>query len=221
MLRKQVRRNSSRKTGALVGLAGWALIGALFVAPAGAFGQAELLPSQTSSDPAPAQPSADANTGDAPSLISLPRAIAGDQKTIWSFPIRAAEGKHWKPALAVTLATLALYRGLAQILLGDHSLSQFPQWFVGIDRVTVPGTPIPVVLIIFFVLAIVLGLILHKTVFGRWVYALGTSEDAARYSGVPVDRVRLNTSQPTDLPGPAIYRACPALLPALLDRSIK
>ena len=51
------------------------------------------------------------------------------------------------PALAVTLATLALYRGLAQILLGDHSLSQFPQWFVGIDRVTVPGTPIPIVLI--------------------------------------------------------------------------
>jgi rhamnose transport system permease protein len=95
------------------------------------------------------------------------------------------------PALAVTLATLALYRGLAQILLGDHSLSQFPQWFVGIDRVTVPGTPIPIVLIIFFVLAIVLGLILHKTVFGRWVYALGTSEEGARYSGIPVNRVKV------------------------------
>jgi len=95
------------------------------------------------------------------------------------------------PSLTVTLATLALYRGLAQILLGDHSLSQFPQWFVGIDRVTVPGTSIPIVLVIFFVFAVILGLILHKTVFGRWVFALGTSEDAARYSGIPVDRVKV------------------------------
>jgi rhamnose transport system permease protein len=95
------------------------------------------------------------------------------------------------PALAVTLATLALYRGLAQILLGDHSLSQFPQWFVGVDQVTVPGTHIPIVLVVFFVLALILGLILHKTVFGRWVFAVGTSEEAARYSGIPVDRVKI------------------------------
>jgi rhamnose transport system permease protein len=95
------------------------------------------------------------------------------------------------PALAVTLATMALYRGLAQILLGDHSLSQFPQWFVGVDQVTVPGTHIPIVLVVFFVFALILGLILHKTVFGRWVFAVGTSEDAARYSGIPVDRVKI------------------------------
>ena len=95
------------------------------------------------------------------------------------------------PALAVTLATMALYRGLAQILLGDHSLSQFPQWFEGVDRLTIPGTQIPIVLVFFFVLALILGLILHRTVFGRWVYAIGTSEDAARYSGIPVDRVKI------------------------------
>jgi rhamnose transport system permease protein len=95
------------------------------------------------------------------------------------------------PALTVTLATLALYRGLAQILLGDHSLSKFPEWFVGIDRVTVPGTPIPIVLIIYFVFALILALVLHKTVFGRWVFAIGTNEDGARYSGIPVDRVKI------------------------------
>jgi rhamnose transport system permease protein len=95
------------------------------------------------------------------------------------------------PALTVTLATMALYRGLAQILLGDHSLSKFPEWFVGLDRITVPGTSIPIVLVIFFVFALILGLILHKTVFGRWVVALGTSEDAARYSGIPVERVKI------------------------------
>jgi rhamnose transport system permease protein len=43
----------------------------------------------------------------------------------------------------------------------------------------------------FFILALILGLILHKTVFGRWVFAIGTSEDAARYSGIPVDRVKI------------------------------
>ena len=95
------------------------------------------------------------------------------------------------PALAVTLATMALYRGMAQILLGDHSLSQFPQWFVGIDQITIPGTHIPIVLVIFFDFALIMGLVLHKTVFGRWVFALGTSEEAARYSGIPVDRVKI------------------------------
>lgn len=95
------------------------------------------------------------------------------------------------PALVVTLATMALYRGLAQILLGDHSLSQFPQWFVGIDQVTITGTHIPIELVFFFILALILGSILHKTVFGRWVFAVGISEDAARYSGIPVDRVKI------------------------------
>ncbi len=95
------------------------------------------------------------------------------------------------PSLVVTLATMALYRGLAQILLGDHSLSQFPEWFVGIDQVNIPGTHIPIELVFFFILALILGLILHKTVFGRWVFAVGTSEDAARYSGIPVDQVKI------------------------------
>lgn len=95
------------------------------------------------------------------------------------------------PALAVTLATLALYRGIAQIFLGDHSLTQFPSWFVGIDRVHVPGTPAPVLLLLFLLLALGLALVLHRTVFGRWVYALGTNEEAARYSGIPVDRVKI------------------------------
>lgn len=102
------------------------------------------------------------------------------------------------PALAVTLATLALYRGVANILVGDDSRPklawsrsiEFPSWFVGIDRVHIPGTPIPMTLVILIVLAIVLGVVLAKTTFGRWVYAIGTNEQAARYSGIPTDRVK-------------------------------
>ena len=103
------------------------------------------------------------------------------------------------PALAVTLGTWALYRGAAQILVGDDSRPRlawtrefmYPEWFTRIHRVYIPGTPIPVPLVIFLVLAIILGIVLYKTTFGRWVYAIGTNEDAARYSGVPTHRVKM------------------------------
>jgi rhamnose transport system permease protein len=103
------------------------------------------------------------------------------------------------PALAVTLGTWALYRGAAQILVGDDSRPRlawtrefmYPEWFTRIHRVYIPGTPIPVPFVIFLVLAIVLGIVLYKTTFGRWVYAIGTNEDAARYSGVPTNRVKM------------------------------
>lgn len=95
------------------------------------------------------------------------------------------------PSLTVTLATLALFRGVAQILVGDHSIQAMPQWYFGIDRVTIPGTLIPAPVVIFLLLAVALGLLLHKTILGRWVYTLGTNENAAFFSGVPVKRVKL------------------------------
>ncbi len=94
------------------------------------------------------------------------------------------------PSLTVTLGTLALYRGIAQILMGDHSVSGFPSWFLGADYIQVGGL-VPLPLILFAVLAVGTGLLLHKTVFGRQVFAIGTNEEAARYSGMPVDRVKL------------------------------
>jgi rhamnose transport system permease protein len=103
------------------------------------------------------------------------------------------------PSLAVTLGTMALYRGAAHILLGDESLPPlsfkgqvgYPRWFVGIDRIHILGTPIPLPLVIFLALALILGLVLHKSVIGRWIYAIGTNLQAAYYSGIPVNRVRL------------------------------
>jgi rhamnose transport system permease protein len=95
------------------------------------------------------------------------------------------------PWLTVTLGTMALYRGIAQILLGVHSIQDFPAWFVGIDKITIPGTPIPAPFVIFLLLALLFGLMLHKTVLGRWIYALGTNEQAAHFSGIPVRRIKL------------------------------
>jgi rhamnose transport system permease protein len=95
------------------------------------------------------------------------------------------------PSLTVTLATLALYRGVAQILLGDHSIQDMPPWFFGVDRYIIAGTPIPASFIFFLLLAVIFGLVLHKTVLGRYIYAIGTNERAAFYAGVPVKRVKL------------------------------
>nr|MBA2539982.1 ABC transporter permease [Deltaproteobacteria bacterium] len=80
-------------------------------------------------------------------------------------------------------------RGLAQVLLGDHSIGKFPAWFNGMDDRYVGPLPMPLVL--FIVLAIVFGLLLHRTTFGRVVYAIGTNEPAARFSGLRVDRAKL------------------------------
>lgn len=95
------------------------------------------------------------------------------------------------PSLVVTLGTLALYRGIATIMLGERSVQGFPKWFIGIDDVTIPGTIIPAPLIILLILALILGLVLHRTVWGRWIYSIGTNEVATRFAAVPVQRVKL------------------------------
>ena len=94
------------------------------------------------------------------------------------------------PSLVVTLGTLSLYRGVAEILLGDHSLQGFPEWFVGIDKIVIQGTQIKIIFIIYLVLIILTALLLQKTIFGRYIFALGVNEQAARYSGVPTRKVK-------------------------------
>jgi rhamnose transport system permease protein len=93
------------------------------------------------------------------------------------------------PSLVVTLGTYALYRGLANAVLGSGEISNFPADFAGIDMRYLPGTHIPAPLLIFALLALGSVVLLHCTVFGRFVYAIGNNEQACRYSGVHVDRV--------------------------------
>jgi rhamnose transport system permease protein len=95
------------------------------------------------------------------------------------------------PSLVVTLGTLALYRGLALVVLGSEGVSGFPDWFTSFGFGTVPGTPIPWPLLIFVGLAIVLGVVLHAMWPGRQLYALGKNASAARFSGVRVARTKL------------------------------
>jgi rhamnose transport system permease protein len=95
------------------------------------------------------------------------------------------------PSLVVTLGTLALYRGLALGILGSKGVTGFPDWFTTFGFGTVPGIPVPWPALIFVALAVVLGLVLHATWIGRYVFAIGKNAAAARFSGVPVARAKL------------------------------
>lgn len=95
------------------------------------------------------------------------------------------------PSLVVTLGTLALYRGLALVVLGSRGISAFPEWFTTFGFGSIPGLPIPWPFVIYLLLAIALGLLLHRTWIGREIYAIGKNQAAARFSGVQVARIKL------------------------------
>jgi rhamnose transport system permease protein len=94
------------------------------------------------------------------------------------------------PSLVVTLATMAIFRGLAQVLIGDHS-AEPPDWFKGIDLHYLFHGKVPVPLVILTIASVLGGLVLHRTIIGRWVFAMGTNPQAARYSGVPVAKMEI------------------------------
>lgn len=94
------------------------------------------------------------------------------------------------PSLPVTIGTLALYRGLAFVVLGDSAVADFPVNYTNWTTGTIAGV-VPNVLILLLVLALVFGTVLHATPFGRSVYAAGANEQAARFSGVRVGRLKL------------------------------
>jgi rhamnose transport system permease protein len=95
------------------------------------------------------------------------------------------------PSLIVTLAGLIGYRGLARVLVQDKSIGQFGEWFNRLGQQPLIG-PLPLALILFFVMSVSAIVILHFSGFGRHVYVIGNSKDVARYSGVNVRRVKLS-----------------------------
>ena len=93
------------------------------------------------------------------------------------------------PPLIQTLATLALYRGLAEGISQARSVRGYPDWFFTLGQGDVLGVPTQLWL---WAVAIVLcAIVLSRTTFGRTLYVMGNNETAARFSGLPVDRVKL------------------------------
>lgn len=97
------------------------------------------------------------------------------------------------PSLAVTIGTLALYRGIAVGLLGTEAVTGFPESYTDLAKANIPGTMIPAIMIPFIILAIVFALVLHFTPFGRGLFAIGLSKEAAAFSGVNVARSKFTT----------------------------
>ncbi len=94
------------------------------------------------------------------------------------------------PSLAVTLAGLIGYRGVARILIEDRSIGNFPEWFDRLGQQPLLG-PFPLASLIFFVLLVVAIVVLQYSAFGRYVYVIGNNREVARYSGVRVRRVKM------------------------------
>lgn len=105
------------------------------------------------------------------------------------------------PSIVVTIGTMSLFRGLTQVILGDQAKTKYPQEFLdlgqsyfikmketGISWLFVP--PLPLSFLIFLVLALLFGIFLHKTAVGRQLFAIGSNPMAARFSGIPVNRLR-------------------------------
>lgn len=93
------------------------------------------------------------------------------------------------PPFIITLSMMMIARGLARRLSGELSIQELPASYSVLGSGTLLGLPNPVVLMI--VLYLVAHAVMTRTVFGRYVYAVGGNQEAARLSGVPVRRVKL------------------------------
>ncbi|WP_432829089.1 ABC transporter permease [Dactylosporangium sp. CA-092794] len=94
------------------------------------------------------------------------------------------------PSLAVTIGTLALYRGLAYVVLGDKAVSDYPAAWTSRTISAIPGLTIPWFILVVAALAVVFGVVLHATPIGRGLYAMGNNAEAARFAGIGVARTK-------------------------------
>ena len=86
----------------------------------------------------------------------------------------------------VTLCGLLIYRGVARYYTNDGTAGfEFGQTFPTLEWLTAGRTlGVPHSFIVFLIVALVMGIVLHRSVFGRYLFAVGKNEEAARYSGI-------------------------------------
>ena len=94
------------------------------------------------------------------------------------------------PSLAVTIGTLALFRGIAVGLLGTTAITDFTDRWSDLATNTIGESRIPLVMIPFAVLTIAFVVLLHFSTFGRGIYEIGLNDEAAHFTGVDVARTK-------------------------------
>jgi rhamnose transport system permease protein len=95
------------------------------------------------------------------------------------------------PAIAVTLGSMSLYRGIANAVLGDQAYTKYPADFGFLGQGYAIANMVPLQLFVFLIVAVVAAVALNSTIVGRYVLAIGNNRTTAKFSGLPVSRVRL------------------------------
>jgi rhamnose transport system permease protein len=93
------------------------------------------------------------------------------------------------PSIVVTIGTMSLFRGIAYVVLGDQVYRTYPPSFAWFGQGYVWWV-FSFEFALFLVLAVIFGIILHLTIFGRRIYVIGNNPVAAQFSGVRVNRIR-------------------------------
>jgi len=95
------------------------------------------------------------------------------------------------PSLAITLGSMGAYTGIAFLILGGSAITGFPNSLVTLGTGLAPGLQVPWSTLVLLGFALVLGFLLHKTTFGRNVFAIGSNKQASRFSGLAVVRTKI------------------------------
>ncbi len=93
------------------------------------------------------------------------------------------------PSIVVTIGTMSLFRGISYIVLGDQAYGKYPAEFAYFGQGYVFWV-FSFEFVLFLVLAALFAVLLHATNFGRQVFVIGNNPLAARFSGIPVERVK-------------------------------
>ena len=140
------------------------------------------------------------------SMMGLSAVLFGAAYRDWNLPIAAAAATSLLtgcaggalnailvarlgiPPLIVTLGTFSLFRGIAEgITLGAVNYTGFPAWFLAVGQGYLWGF-VPTQLAIFVAVFAGYAMLLHRSIIGRALYAIGFSAAGARYAGIPVVR---------------------------------
>jgi len=92
-------------------------------------------------------------------------------------------------SLIITLGTASIYKGLGYIFAQSRNIMGFPDAFRWFGQGFIGPIPVPIVVMI--IVALIGAFVLNKTYFGRFVFALGGNEEAARLAGVNVKRMKV------------------------------
>jgi rhamnose transport system permease protein len=96
------------------------------------------------------------------------------------------------PSIVVTIGTMSLFRGLAQVVMGDQAITTYPAGFSTVGQgYIIKWPPIAWSFAFFLILAALFAVVLHRTAIGRKLYAIGNNPTAAQFSGIPVERYKL------------------------------